>query len=215
MSDRDLLARIHRRAVRCGVTVSRDLADGLAAYLSLLARWNLKINLTGLTVDPPDDEAVDRLLMEPVAAAKFLKPDDRVVIDIGSGGGSPAIPLWLTQSSMRLVMIESKVRKSAFLREVVRQLDMADVEVENRRFEELLSRPSMHSCADLITLRAVRVERGVFRAAHAFAKPGGRLWLFRAATSSRSDVEPIPELRLLSVEPLAMLGSVIEIYECL
>ena len=46
------------------------------------------------------------------------------MLDIGSGGGSPAIPLVLTLSRLRLVMVESKTRKSVFLREAIRALEL-------------------------------------------------------------------------------------------
>ena len=62
-------------------------------------RWNRKINLTALT-DP--DEAIDRLLLEPLVAARYLPvPGEPSLMDIGSGGGSPAIPLKLATPAPR------------------------------------------------------------------------------------------------------------------
>ena len=55
-------------------------------------------------------------------------------------------------------MVEVKTRKAVFLREAVRELALKDAEVETSRFEELLSRPEMHESADIVTIRAVRVE---------------------------------------------------------
>ena len=51
------------------VTVSSTLADRLWVYFQLLAKWNAKINLTGLDLDDPTPEAIDRLLIEPLVAA--------------------------------------------------------------------------------------------------------------------------------------------------
>ena len=53
-------------------------------------------------------------------------PEGASVIDIGSGGGSPAIPLKLAAPRIKLWMVESKTRKSAFLREAIRQLDLRE-----------------------------------------------------------------------------------------
>ena len=57
-------------------------------------------------------------------------------------------------------MVESKIRKGAFLREAVRKLKLANVRVESRRFEELLTDASIHECCDVVTIRAVRVQLG-------------------------------------------------------
>ena len=71
MAARDFRTRLTRRASRAGVPLTDDLATALSAYYELLSRWNRKINLTALT-DP--DEAIDRLLLEPLVAATHLLP---------------------------------------------------------------------------------------------------------------------------------------------
>jgi 16S rRNA (guanine527-N7)-methyltransferase len=181
---RDLPSRIARRAVKAGVPVGPELADRLAAYLLLLARWNRKINLTALGLDPPDDEAIDRLVIEPIAAAKYLRPTDALVVDVGSGGGSPALPMKLAAPRLRFVLVESKVRKAAFLREAVRQLVLDEVEVENRRAEDVTGRASS---ADLVTVRAVKIDAALMTTVGRFLRPGGRVFAFgtRAAAAVR------------------------------
>jgi 16S rRNA (guanine527-N7)-methyltransferase len=174
----DVTKRIRRRATRAGLTIAPDVLLGLEAYLSHLTLWNRKINLTSLGLEPLTDHAVDRLLMEPLSAARHVRPGDRLAIDVGSGGGSPAIPLRLASPGIRMVLVESKVRKSAFLREVVRQLSLQDVEVANLRFEELLSRPDLHEAADLVTFRAVRAQPNLWTGIQAFLKPEGRVFWF-------------------------------------
>ena len=53
-----------------------EQVDQLCAYFGLLAKWNKRLNLTALSVDPPTDEAIDRLLVEPSAAIPTIEPDD-------------------------------------------------------------------------------------------------------------------------------------------
>ncbi|HUF46716.1 MAG TPA: RsmG family class I SAM-dependent methyltransferase [Vicinamibacterales bacterium] len=149
----------------------------IEAYFDLLSKWNRRINLTSLPLDPPSDEAIDRLVIEPLVAAGQVRPADRLCVDLGSGGGSPGVPLHLATPWVRLVLVEVKVRKSAFLREVARQLGLGTVEVENSRFEELLARSDLLEAADLVTFRAVRPDRALWNTVQAFLKPGGRaLW---------------------------------------
>ena len=183
---RDFRTRLARRASKSGVFLDEALASGLVAYYELLARWNRKINLTSL--DDPD-EAIDRLLLEPVIAARHLSPAIIDLVDIGSGGGSPAIPLALALGPQaRLMMVEVKARKSAFLREAVRQLGLLGSSVETSRYEELLATPELHERFDTLSMRAVRVEPRVLMALQAFIKPGGSFLLFRGPTGP--DVPP-------------------------
>jgi len=178
VASRDVSARIGRRAERAGVTLSAGTLAAFEAYLDLLARWNRRINLTALNLEPLSDEAIDRLLVEPAVAARQVRPTDRLVIDIGSGGGSPALPFLLYAQKISMVLVEVKVRKCAFLREAVRQLGLTGVEVENRRFEELLARPDLHESADIVLFRAVRADQRLWTAIEGFLQPGGRvLWL--------------------------------------
>jgi 16S rRNA (guanine527-N7)-methyltransferase len=151
---------------------------GLDAYLTLLARWNRTINLTSLTIDPPDDAAIERLIREPTRAAALVRPDDRLAVDLGSGGGSPAIPLKLACPALRFVLVESRARKCAFLGEAVRQLGLADVEIENRRFEDLAdARPDLAGVADVVTFRAVRADEPFWHIVNGLLAPSGQvLW---------------------------------------
>ena len=185
MADRETIARLSRRITRAGGTASAEQVANLAAYVELLARWNKKINLTALAVEPLSNDAVDRLIVEPVLGARRLRPAERLVIDVGTGGGSPAIPLAIMTPQIRLVMVEAKVRKSAFLREAVRQLGLRDAVVENCRVEELLPRTEYHEAVDVVTVRAVRPDRRLLSAIQAFLKPGGRLFWFGAQDSQR------------------------------
>jgi 16S rRNA (guanine527-N7)-methyltransferase len=196
-TSQDQRRRLARRARRVNLSIPAVLSDALLAYLELLALWNQKINLTAL--DDPD-AAIDRLILEPLLAARSVPPGASV-IDIGSGGGSPAIPLKLAAPRIKLWMVESKTRKSAFLREAIRQLDLRETFVETRRYEELLTSPTLHESLDVVTIRAVKVEPAVLLGLQAFLKPGGAIYLFRGPGDAGFDYLP-PPLRLESEEPL-------------
>jgi 16S rRNA (guanine527-N7)-methyltransferase len=192
--------RIQRRLLRAGVELGSDQVDQLAAYFCLLAKWNAKISLTSLQLEPASDEAVDRLLVEPVLAASRMeiaaRPADGTVsagaklIDLGSGGGSPGFPIKISAPSLRTTLVESKTRKCAFLREVVRALNLPGVDVVAARFEELLTRPDFHEAADFLSLRAVRADGRLWRTIQAFLKPGGQVIWFASAQQGKRDVPP-------------------------
>ena len=77
------------------------------------------------------------------------------MVDIGSGGGSPALPIKIAAPWLQLVLVEVKTRKSAFLREAIRHLGLADVDVETTRVEALSARAIIAS-ADVVSVRAVQ-----------------------------------------------------------
>lgn len=210
MTSKEFTQRLNRRAKRAGVAVAPELAAGLWVYFDLLFRWNSKINLTSLSQDSPD-EAVDRLIVEPLVAAKELTGPAVRYIDIGSGGGSPAIPIKLAAPQAELVMVESKARKSAFLREALRHLALDGV-VETARFEELLARPEMHETFDVLTMRAVKTEARTLASLQAFVRPGGRILLFRRSGSERQPAWLAPPLRFRQALPLTT-GSELAVLE--
>lgn len=196
---RDFRTRLSRRASKAGVSLSTDLVDRLAVFYELLSRWNSKINLTAL--DDPD-AAIDRLLLEPIVAARHIPRGVRAHMDIGSGGGSPAIPLKLAQPAVSLTMVEAKARKSAFLREAIRQLELTDATVETHRYEELLARPELHDAFGLLSLRAVRVEPKILGNLQAFVRPGGCLLLFRGPGGPAAPDSLLPPLEWVGTHPL-------------
>jgi 16S rRNA (guanine527-N7)-methyltransferase len=191
----DTAARLRARAKLLGISLPADLEAPLTAYFDLLFRWNAKINLTAL-IEP--DAAVDRLLLEPLAAAREL-PKGADLLDLGSGGGSPAIPLALALVSSRLVMVESKTRKAAFLREAARTVALR-ASVENARFEEVAERGVYAGQLSLVTIRAVRVDRPTLMTAKSFLKPGGTIALFSPVAASPPELPS--DLRVLRIAPL-------------
>jgi 16S rRNA (guanine527-N7)-methyltransferase len=182
---RDRLARRTRRA-KARITLA--MLEPLEAYFQLLAHWNARINLTALPLDAPTDETFDRLLVEPLVAAKQV-PDNVPLVwfDLGSGGGSPAIPLKIARPALRLTMVESKERKGAFLREAIRALGLADAFVETERFETVAAKPTVTTNVDFVTVRAVRTDDQLFESAAKMLKDGGTLLMFRPSHSPGPD----------------------------
>ena len=203
MSNREFRERLRRRAKTAGISLDSGLIDGLETYYQLLTKWNAKINLTAFRLTPDgDDEAIDRLLIEPVVAAGYVPENARTLLDAGSGGGSPAIPLKLASTNLALRMVEVKTRKAVFLREAVRTLGLRDAEVETSRFEELLPRAELHEALDLVSIRAVRIEIRTLNTLQAFLRPGGKLLLFRGASKNDLEDSPPPPLAWMATYPL-------------
>lgn len=214
MTSREFQDKLSRRARRAGVNLGAPLAARLEAYYRLLAVWNTKINLTGLKLAECSPEAIDRLLIEPLVAARYVPASAARMLDVGSGGGSPAIPVAMAAPHLRLLMVESKTRKSVFLREAIRALELQGAEVATARFEELLARPDLHEAHDLVTIRAVRLEARTLTVLQAFTRPGGLVFLFRASAGADPSETITPPLAWRATYPLLeSLGSRLVILE--
>src|SRR5207248_9055859 len=113
---------------------------------------------TSCPTNQPTAQTFSRQYIEPLIAETDIKPNVSVWFDLGSGGGSPAVPLQIAHPAQRLVMVESKERKAAFLREVVRTVPVMNAAVEVSRIESLAEQAHNAGIADLVTVRAVRLE---------------------------------------------------------
>jgi 16S rRNA (guanine527-N7)-methyltransferase len=123
--------------------------DDLERFAALLRKWNAVQNLVSReTVDELWPRHIDdsRQLM------KFVRPTDKRVIDLGSGGGFPAIPMAIAsrETERRFTLVEPLAKKAAFLRTVARELELR-IAVEAKRTEQIDSRETF----DLVTSRAL------------------------------------------------------------
>jgi 16S rRNA (guanine527-N7)-methyltransferase len=169
--------RLTERANQAGVHIPADAFDPLERYYRLLAKWNEKINLTALPLGKPTDDMFDRLLVEPLATASQIEDAPTSWFDLGSGGGSPGIPIKIVRPRLRLTMVESRARKATFLREVIRELQLGNATVENIRVEALMRDTETRGSAQLVTVRAVKVDQEFLGVCRALLAGGGTLIL--------------------------------------
>jgi 16S rRNA (guanine527-N7)-methyltransferase len=173
---RDFRPRLADRARRAGLALPSSALDALEAYYNLLTHWNKRINLTSLPLEPLTDSSLERLLIEPLMAASYVEDIPSTWFDLGSGGGSPAIPLKILRPRVRLTLVESRSRKAAFLREVARNLQLPEVVVMADRLENLPTETDQ--TADLITARAVRLDTEMLSAVSGLLRPSGEFLFF-------------------------------------
>lgn len=187
--EHEIAQRLNAHTVLASATQVARFAD----YISVLRRWNARINLTALE---SGDAALDRLIVEPALAATFIDSQATHLVDIGSGGGSPAIPLKIMRPDLQLTMIESRARKSVFLREVARHLELSATSVETAKFEDVLS-DGRAEPIDVISARAVRLDPpDVDLLAGALTDSGQVLWFLSASQATSSNLPPSFQLEV-------------------
>ena len=126
LNSREFQDTLARRARRAAISLGAELAEQLEVYFRLLSNWNTQDQPHGARPRPASHRkhSIGCSLSRWPQRSTCRRSQSRMM-DIGSGGGSPAIPLVLALPRMQLVMVESKTRKSVFLREAVRALDLA------------------------------------------------------------------------------------------
>ncbi len=144
--------------------------SGLAQrYAELLADIGVEWGLLG----PREvDRLWDRHLLNCAAVAELLEPGERVA-DIGSGAGLPGLPLAIAKPEVRVVLVESLLRRAEFLRMAVAELGL-DVEVVRGRAEDPAVRESVGGC-DAVVSRAVAPLDKLTRWSLPLLRPGGRM----------------------------------------
>jgi 16S rRNA (guanine527-N7)-methyltransferase len=177
--------RLRQRAGDLEIGLPAPVVPLLEQYFLLLSHWNKKINLTGLSLEPLGDDGLHRLFIEPLVAARYVADSPIAWFDVGSGGGSPAIPLKVLRPAARLTMVESRSRKASFLREAIAQLRLREATVIEERFETVAERSHVRKSASLITIRGVRVDQKLGEACHDVLEPDGRLLLFGRSSDTQ------------------------------
>jgi len=129
------------------VNVGLREARQFSIHAGELLKWNLKINLT--TITDPFEVAIKHFLDSIVPAC--IIPADASMLDIGSGGGFPGIPLKVVIPTLSVSLLDSSRKKITFLKHVIRTIGLGDIEALQGRAEELAGSTKMF---DVIICRA-------------------------------------------------------------
>jgi 16S rRNA (guanine527-N7)-methyltransferase len=182
--------------------------EQVRAYLDLLLKWNEKINLT--SVRRPE-EIIGRHFGESFFLASSL-PQVRAAdtaenqfIDVGSGAGFPGIPLKIYSPHLQGTLIESHNKKTVFLKEVIRTLQLPNLTVFSARAEELAQ--SASSQASLVTLRAVERFESVLPVAAKLVKSNGNLALLIGSAQIEAAHKLLPTFAWDAPRPLPLSHS--------
>lgn len=114
--------------------LSAEARSKLSSYLDLLAKWNRVYNLTAIR----DRSQMEALHVEDSLAVLPWLPDaPRLrLLDVGSGGGIPGIPLAIARPDWNVVLLEVKGKKASFLTQAAIELGLANIEVVASRIED-------------------------------------------------------------------------------
>ncbi|CAN5871583.1 16S rRNA (guanine(527)-N(7))-methyltransferase RsmG [soil metagenome] len=201
--DREVLTALLTEGVKSlPIALSTEQIDKMIAYLALLSKWNSVYNLTSVR-DPKD--MVRQHLLDSLSAAHAFR-DARHVLDVGSGGGLPGMILAITYPQIRISMIDTVNKKTAFLTQAKTELGLSNVTVHTGRVEAL----EVAQKFDVITSRAFsELSNFVNWSAHLLADDGQ--FMAMKGVAPDQEIQRLPEgWAVTAIEPLAVPGLDVE-----
>lgn len=193
--DRNALSQVLAEGIaEMQLDVSPAQQEKLMDYLALMFKWNSVYNLTSLR-DPM--QMVTHHLLDSLAAVPAFA-GAKNVLDVGSGGGLPGIVLAVVRPGMKVSMIDTVHKKTAFLTQVKAELGLANVTIYTMRVEQL----QVSDKFDVITSRAFAdLSDFVNWSSHLLAEQGGYIALKGVAPQEEQQRLPA-EWKVTKVEPL-------------
>jgi len=172
-------------AVKLGIEVSEKQAALFGIHAREMMLWNRRTNLTAVT--DPFEIAIKHYL-DSIAAVPFIKPGVSL-LDVGSGGGFPGIPLKIMLPSLRVTLLEARRKRASFLKHVMRFLGIADVNVINDRLEQMNALLPSDAGFDVIASRAFSDLEQFAAHALPLLNQGGCLVAYKGMRGDKLDAE--------------------------
>jgi len=165
-----------------GLALPDGAEQKLLAYLALLDKWNRVYNLTAVR---DAERMVSHHLLDSLAAVPYFQGE--TVLDVGSGGGLPGIPLAIARPELQVTLIDSIAKKTAFLLQAKAELGLANLDVVTGRVEDF--RPG--TGFDVITSRAFSDLKEFVTLTRHLLRPDGR-WLAMKGLYPNEEIVQLP-----------------------
>ena len=178
-----------------GLDLPPGAAERLLAYRDLLYKWNRTYNLTALR-DP--EQAITHHLLDSLAILPWIDADN--LLDVGSGGGLPGIPLAIARPDLSVTMVDAVQKKVSFLQQAAIELGLPRVKAIHTRIEDLTGQYA------LISSRAFSELADFVGLTRHLLAPGGR-WLAMKGIVPTAEIDALPaDVQVEAIQPLHVPG---------
>ena len=189
--------QLKRGLIALGLALEQATQRRLLDYIALIEKWNRVYNLTAIR-EP--EKMVSHHLLDSLAVAPHLHA--KRLLDVGSGAGLPGIPLALANAEMHVTLLDSNHKKTAFLHQVVVELEVKNAEVCSERVESLQTQNKF----DVIISRAFSDMGEFVRITRHLLAPGG-IFAAMKGLHPYEEIEKLPpDCKVRQVLPLAIPG---------
>lgn len=145
----------------------------LEQYADLLLFWNKRVNLISRS---DESKIVERHIAESLSVLKIFQfPSKSHILDLGTGGGFPGVPLAILRPDTEMDLLDSKRFKILFLQEVIERLELKNCRTIQERIENLSSLSAWSCTYDYVVTRAVSKLSQLYKWAYPLLKKNGTL----------------------------------------
>lgn len=187
-----------------GYSITDKKEEKFDRFYNLLEEWNYKIDITKIV--EPEEVYIKHFLDSLLILKSGLIEKNQKIIDIGTGGGFPGIPLKLYNDTLSLTLLDSLKKRINFLDEVITDLDLSNIEAIHGRAEELARKEGYRESYDIATSRAVANMSTLLEYSLPFVKVGGFFIAMKGPNFKEELKEATGAIKVLG----GMLDKVIE-----
>lgn len=185
---------------RAGISLPQGAREKLDAYLALLAKWNSVYNLTAIR-EP--EQMITHHVLDALAVLPRLPDSVRLrLLDVGSGGGVPGLPLAIARPGWTVVLIDSNHKKGAFLRQAAIELGLANVETVTARVEDY----APNAPFDVVISRAFSDLASFALSSERHLASSGRLYAMKGVFPDEEIAQLPAIVRMVAAPSLAVPG---------
>ena len=170
---------IYEGAKNIDIQIDKRKIEKFAIHALELMKWNQKTNLTAIT--DPFEVAVKHFL-DSIVPVKII-PSNASLLDIGSGGGFPGIPLKIILPSLSVTLVDASRKKVSFLKHIIRILELKNIDALQIRAEEFANKPGVAKTFDVIISRALSSMTSFALTARPFLNKEGAIIAMRGNVS--------------------------------
>ena len=138
-------------AQKINIELDKNQIEKFYKYMDLLIEWNEKINLTAIT---NRKDIIVKHFIDSLTIQRYLS-DAVNIIDVGTGAGFPGIPIKIVNPNLKVVLVDSLNKRINFLQDVIKKLNLDNIEVIHARAEDLGQNKKYREAFDIVTSRAV------------------------------------------------------------
>ena len=160
-----------RKASALGIELSEKQLEQFKKYYDMLIEKNKVMNLTAIT---EWEEVIDKHFIDSISLVKAIDlSGDKYVLDLGCGAGFPGIPLKIAFPNLKIVLLDSLNKRILFLKEVIEELGLENIEALHGRAEDYARKPEYREQFDYCVSRAVANLNSLSEICLPFVKEGG------------------------------------------
>lgn len=159
------------------IELTKPQLEALIEYMRLILQVNKQINLTRIT-DPED--FIDKHIIDSLTILPLIKKQDQNIIDVGTGGGFPGIPLAIARPQNQYVLLDSTAKKLKVVESLAKELNIKNITFVHARAEEASHYPAFRDHFDYAVSRAVAELRILAELCLPFVKVGGEFIAYKS-----------------------------------